>query len=50
VAWSTEYVSWYEMIRRCSTSCARHKDYIDKGISVCDRRANSFDNFFNRYG
>ena len=50
---SPTYHSWREMRRRCGlvrSNCARrnafqNKNYIGKGITVCERWSNSFQNF-----
>lgn len=41
------YKAWWNMIRRCTNpSDAGYKDYGARGISVCQRWMNSFDNFY----
>lgn len=40
------YWSWWSMRRRCyAPSCNRYENYGGKGIRVCVRWVNSFDNF-----
>jgi hypothetical protein len=40
------YNSWYGMIQRCTNSKhARYPDYGGRGITVCDRWQESFENF-----
>ena len=46
-----EYLAWQSMKRRCFNS--NHKDYPDwggRGITVCDRWLNSFENFLADMG
>lgn len=45
------YRAWVEMIRRC-TKHGRNNSYlyVDRGIRVCDRWAESFDNFLEDMG
>lgn len=46
-----EYAAWYHMIRRCTdSSCHNYEDYGGRGIKVCDRWLNSFDNFVDDMG
>ena len=41
------YLSWYAMLQRCNNpNNLSYKNYGGRGISVCDRWANSFENFF----
>lgn len=45
------YTIWQGMIRRCTKpSCAGWKDYGGRGIKVCDRWAQSFENFYRDIG
>lgn len=42
-----EYVSWCSMKSRCSNVKATHySEYGGRGIKVCDRWINSFENFY----
>jgi len=46
-----EYRAWAEMIKRCRGKNIRAiKDYYSRGITVCDRWLNSFENFFEDMG
>ena len=46
-----EYNSWVEMIRRCTKSSRKDwKDYGGRGITVCDKWRESFQNFLNDMG
>jgi hypothetical protein len=48
---SPEYRSWYAMIQRCTNpNNDRYKNYGGRGIIVCKRWLNSFENFFNDMG
>lgn len=48
---SPEYRAWQAMKSRCYTlSCREHRNYMDRGIVVCDRWINSFENFFEDMG
>jgi hypothetical protein len=48
---SPEYHSWTGMKRRCYYSKGKdYKDYGQRGIRVCDRWVNSFDNFLTDMG
>lgn len=48
---STEYVSWQHMKRRCLTPTNHKFDkYGGRGIRVCSRWLNSFDNFIEDMG
>jgi hypothetical protein len=42
-----EYNTWAMMLRRCSPKAYKteRKSYFEKGITVCDRWKNSFENF-----
>jgi len=47
----SEYNTWQNMKKRCfRKSNAQFKDYGGRGISVCDRWLNSFENFFSDMG
>jgi len=46
-----EYVSWYNMKKRCyNPTYYNYQRYKEKGIIVCDRWLNSFDNFLEDMG
>lgn len=45
-----EYKIWKDMKRRCSGKSKKHRTYILRGTSVCDRWKNSFENFYNDMG
>jgi len=48
---TSEFNSWQAMISRCyNKNNHKYKDYGGRGISVCDRWLNSFENFFNDMG
>lgn len=48
---SSEYRSWCSALARCNNKKNRkYNDYGGRGIIVCDRWANSFENFFNDMG
>lgn len=48
---SSEYRSWSSMLRRCSESDKKHRElYARRGIQVCKRWRNSFDNFLADMG
>lgn len=48
---SPEYRSWSKMKERCAnTKCNDYKDYGGRGISVCARWADSFENFYSDMG
>lgn len=44
-----EYRSWKAMNQRCSALFERRRDYLDRGIKVCDRWK-SFENFISDIG
>lgn len=45
------YNSWLQMRHRCITSTSKsYKDYGGRGIKVCDRWLNSFENFLEDMG
>jgi hypothetical protein len=46
-----EYSAWNMMKQRCNNpNNHKYKDYGGRGISVCDRWFNSFENFFDDMG
>ena len=46
-----EYVAWSEMKQRCTNPNAQqYKNYGARGIKVCDRWLNSFENFYADMG
>lgn len=48
---SSEYTAWYCMIQRCDNP--KNKDYAHyggRGITVCERWGNSFENFYRDMG
>ncbi len=48
---TTEYKSWQKMKERCLVpSCPSFKDYGDRGITICARWLNSFENFYADMG
>jgi hypothetical protein len=49
---SSEYTTWQRMKARCSKNCGKYdyKLYYGRGIKVCDRWLNSFENFFSDMG
>jgi hypothetical protein len=49
---SREYRSWYSMVRRCGDKArgSNAKDYHARGITVCTRWSNSFENFLKDVG
>ena len=50
--WKTpEYKAWQSLKQRCNNeNCHNFKDYGGRGISVCDRWMNSFENFYEDMG
>lgn len=48
---SPTYNSWAGMIQRCAGRGSRSAgEYVDRGITVCDRWVNSFENFLSDMG
>ena len=47
---SPEYCAWVNMKTRCYNEKVADKDYFGKGITVCDRWLNSFENFYADMG
>lgn len=48
---TTEYTSWLAMRKRCTKKdCADYRNYGGRGIAVCDRWVNSFENFISDMG
>ena len=45
---TNEYRTWMDMMNRCCWG--GHPDYSGRGIGVCERWANSFENFFEDMG
>jgi hypothetical protein len=45
-----EYAAWSNMKSRCSPNWPLHRDYFDRGITVCDRWIESFDTFLADMG
>jgi len=46
-----EYRTWCHMKERCSnSSCSDYRDYGGRGITVCERWKNSFENFYADIG
>ena len=45
-----EYSSWNNMLCRCRTGGKDSKNYADRGITVCDRWAESYANFLKDMG
>jgi hypothetical protein len=45
------FVTWHSMVNRChQPNCKTYRTYGAKGITVCDRWRNSFENFFADMG
>jgi hypothetical protein len=45
------YYSWYNMKQRCyNSNLKRYEDYGGRGIKICDRWLNSFENFLTDMG
>lgn len=44
------FIFWSKMKRRCSEDGYRARRYKDRGIKVCDRWANSYENFLADMG
>lgn len=50
-AYTAEYLVWTGMKKRCyNHNHPRYKDYGGRGITVCERWRNSFENFFADMG
>lgn len=48
---SSEYRAWQSMRKRCyDKNCEQYKNYGGRGISVCERWRESFQNFFEDVG
>ena len=48
---TTEYKTWVEMKYRClSSACKHYKHYGGRGIEICGRWLNSFENFLEDMG
>jgi len=48
---SSEYVSWESMKQRClNPKCKSYPNYGKRGILICERWINSFQNFFDDLG
>jgi hypothetical protein len=48
---SSEYLAWDHMKQRCfNPNSKNYKHYGGRGIKVCDRWVNSFENFYNDMG
>lgn len=45
-----EYNTWCNMLQRCRTSSPAYSLYGGRGISVCERWVNSFDDFVSDMG
>lgn len=46
-----EYACWRNMISRCTLECAdKAGRYLGRGITVCDRWLNSFEDFYDDMG
>jgi hypothetical protein len=51
IKYKKEYKAWGNMKQRCSNKTrAQYKDYGGRGIRVCQRWLNSFENFFKDMG
>jgi hypothetical protein len=51
MSYSRAYGAWYRMLRRCySEKNTSYKNYGGRGITVCDRWRESFDNFYRDMG
>lgn len=50
--YAKEYQAWERMRRRCSAKLGTksHKNYVARGITVCERWQNSFENFLADMG
>lgn len=49
--WKSEYYAWHNMKVRClNPNDGRYKHYGARGIKICDRWLNSFDNFLSDMG
>lgn len=47
---SPEHRAWAAMKQRCNPKYHQHQNYIDRGITVCERWRNSFEAFFEDVG
>lgn len=48
---TSEYLSWKDMIKRCTNPTdSGAKNYLERGIEVCDRWLSCFDNFLEDMG
>ena len=47
---ASEYKIWQTMKRRCYSETNNAKNYRDRGITVCDRWLESFENFYEDMG
>ena len=51
LSYTKEYNAWRGLKNRClNKNNPKYKDYGGRGITVCDRWLNSFDNFFEDMG
>ncbi len=51
LAGTPTYKSWWEMVNRClDKNVRKYKDYAGRGIKVCDRWLESFENFLADMG
>lgn len=51
MSYEAEYRAWHAMKQRCSNpNTSQYGDYGGRGIEVCDRWADSFENFFADMG